>query len=616
MTEQLTEKGQAKQSKAMLCMLKTDVHDHTIYRIKLDELSSLVETLGIEVVGEVIQSRYRPFSKFFIGSGKVKEIGRKVRKLGIDLVIFYNILKSSQKLNLIRALNCDVIDRYELTLEIFDQMASDRLSKLQIQAARLEKQAPFYKLQASINYRYDRPFFRAGGEYAFHGQMRELSRNQAKVREEIDRLIEEKNQRIWNRRKLGYPVVCIAGFYNAGKTSLFNAVTGDNKPVSDRPFTTLSSKYQRRFIDHETTVLFIDTIGFVIDVDPRLIQSFKLNLLDIRSSDIVILLLEITDPSIKLQMKLTEGIRLLKDIGVSHNRIVIVFNKLDKSPEMEERIADDLSLEQLGIPWIAVSALKRRNLQEMLHIISDRLRGFKENPPKLEELSAFQRTETTINRVLEHYPVEYVPRGYDPFRGLVSTILSQNTNSKNQRTAFSRLEESVGVTPYRIDAASEEQIAEAIKPAGMYNQRTHTLKAVSRGIIEKYDGDLQSVFDMTFPEARDRLMEFPGVGAKTADVALMFVANHQVIPVDRHIERVSKRLEIVTQKAGYEEVSRALEDGSHPDRFRDVHLSLIRFGRETCRAKRPHCSECVINDICPYPEKAGLDLSETVHSDQ
>jgi GTP-binding protein HflX len=611
MTEHQTEGGQAKQSKAVLCMLKTDVHDHTIYRIKLDELNNLVETLGIEVVGEVIQSRYRPFSKFLIGSGKVKELGRKVKRLGVDLVIFYNILKSSQKLNLIRALNCDVIDRYELTLEIFDQMASDRLSKLQIQAARLEKQAPFYKLQASINYRYDRPFFRAGGEYAFHGQMRELSRNQARVREEIDKLIEEKKQRIWNRRELGYPVVCIAGFYNAGKTSLFNAVTGDNKPVSDRPFTTLSSKYQRRFIDYETTVLFIDTIGFVIDVDPRLIQSFKLNLLDIRSSDIVILLLEITDPPLTLQMKLNEGVSLLKEIGVSHDRIIIVFNKLDKAPEMEERVAEELNLEQWGIPWIAVSALKRRNLQEMLYMIADRLREVKENPHEPEETPAFQRTETVINRLLEHYPVDYVHGDYDPFRGLVSTILSQNTNSKNQRTAFSRLEESVGINPYSIDAASEEQIIEAIRPAGMYNQRTRTIKAVSSEIIEKYDGDLQFVFDMTFPEARDTLMEFPGVGAKTADVALMFVTDHQIIPVDRHIERVSKRLEIVPQNAGYEEVRRALEDGSTPDRFRDVHLSMIRFGRETCKARRPRCSECMLNDICPYPEKAELGLSET-----
>ena len=220
------------------------------------------------------------------------------------MVIFYNTLKSSQKLNLMQAVNCDVIDRYELTLEIFDQMASDTLSKLQIQAARLEKQAPFYKLQSAINYQYDRPFFRAGGEYGFHAKMREMTRSQAKIEEEIDKLMEDKQNRIWQRKKLGFPVICIAGFYNAGKTRLFNQITGDDKQVSNRPFTTLSSKYQKRYIDWETTVLFIDTIGFMLDLDPRLIESFKLNLLDIRSSDLVILLLDVSDPVLNLDMKL------------------------------------------------------------------------------------------------------------------------------------------------------------------------------------------------------------------------------------------------------------------------------------------------------------------------
>jgi len=285
-----------KQAKAILCMLKTNVHDHTFYRIRLDELRRLVESLGVEVVGEVVQSRFKPFSKYYVGSGKVKELARKSKSLGANMVIFYNILKSSQKLNLMKALGVEVIDRHELALEIFDQMASDRLSKLQIQAARLEKMEPFYKLQASINYREERPFFRAGGEYAFHGQLREISRAQARISKEIDRLMEEKKRRIFKRRReLGYPVVCIAGFYNAGKTSLFNALTGDNKTVSSRPFTTLSSKYQRRYIDHETTVLFIDTIGFMLDLDPRLIGSFKLNLLDMKSSDLVLLLLDLSD---------------------------------------------------------------------------------------------------------------------------------------------------------------------------------------------------------------------------------------------------------------------------------------------------------------------------------
>jgi GTP-binding protein HflX len=589
--------------KAIICMLKTNVHDHTIYKIKLEELKKLADTLEIEVVGEVVQSRFKPFSKYLIGSGKVKEIENKIKKLDVGLVIFYNILKSSQKLELMTSLNCEVIDRYELTLEIFDRMASDKLSKLQIQAARMEKMAPFFKLQASINYRHDRPFFRSGGEYGFHGQLRELTRNQARVREEIDKLMEEKSQQIFNRRKLGYPLICIAGYYNAGKTSLFNALTGDNKLVSEKPFTTLTSKYQRRFIDYETTVLFIDTIGFVLDLDPRLIHSFKLNLLDMNSSDIVLLLLELTDPTITLQLKINEGIRLLKDIGVPHERIVLVFNKLDKVPERENEIADDLNLEHYELPWITVSAEKRLHLQNLLELISKRLKTLREHPPKVVELSPLQRAELSINKIVSDYPVEYTRNDVDPFKSLVSTILSQNTNYKNQKTAYDNLEEEVGITTNTISEAPVETIIQAIKPAGMYNQRAKTLKEISNNIMNEYRGDLSKILELPFSEAREQLTKLPGVGLKTADVTLMFVASKKVIPVDRHITRISKRLEIVPKNANYEVIRKALEDASTPDRFREVHLSMIRFGREVCRALNPKCLECPLNNICPYPSK-------------
>jgi GTP-binding protein HflX len=570
----------------------------------MDELKSLVETLGIEIVQEVVQSRYKPFAKYLIGSGKVRQIKSKINKLDIDIVIFYNILKSSQKLNLIRALNCEVIDRYELTLEIFDRMAADNISKLQIQAARIEKMAPFLKLQASINYRHDRPFFRSGGEYGFHGQLRELTRNQARIRKEIEKLMNDKIKRILNRRKLGFPVICIAGFYNAGKTSLFNALTGDKKPVSDRPFTTISSKYQKRFIDYETTVLFIDTIGFVLDIDPRLIQSFKLNLLDIKSSDLVILLLEITDPVLILKMKINEGIRLLKEIGVPHERIIVVFNKLDQALELEGKIGEPLDIEHFNIPWISVSAKERLNLEEMLNLISRRLKSIRENSPKPVKITDFERSRTALNRLLEEYPPDYFPDRYEPFKNLVSTILSQNTNRENQGTAYKRLENKIGITPEAIINANSDLIRDAIRPAGMYNQRTKILKAVSEEVMEKYRGDLNPIFADTYLVAREKLMELPGVGPKTADVVLMFTGQFSVIPVDRHIERISKRLEIVPKNSGYDEIRTTLQNTSTPDLFKGVHVSMIQFGREVCRAQRPKCPECILNDICPYHEKS------------
>jgi GTP-binding protein HflX len=603
MVEQIPIHEPLKHKKAILCMLKTNVHDHTIYKIRMNELESLVETLGIDVVHKVVQSRFKPFAKYHIGSGKVKQVRSKVKKLDVDLVIFYNLLKSSQKLNLMQALNCEVIDRYELTLEIFDRMAADTLSKLQIQAARIEKLAPFIKLQASINYRHDRPFFRSGGEYGFHGKLTELTRNQARIREEIDKLMDDKIKRINNRKELGFPVICIAGFYNAGKTSLFNALTGDSKPVSNRPFTTLSSKYQKRFIDYETTVLFIDTIGFVLDLDPRLIQSFKLNILDIKSSDLVILLLEITDPVLTLKMKLNEGIKLLKEIGVTHERIVVVFNKLDLAPQLEGKIGDLLELERFNVPWISVSAKERENLQKMLNLISKRLAMLEDKTMGYEEMSDFEALRTTLNRLLEQYPSDYNPDRNDPFENLVGTILSQNTNRKNQITAYTRLKKAVGLTPEAINKADINDIKEAIRPAGMYNQRSSVLKSVSQEIIDNYDGEVDSIFDDTYLVAKEKLMAFPGVGPKTADVVLMFNGKHTVIPVDRHIERISKRLEVVPENADYEEIRTTLQDASTPELFKDVHLSMIKFGRDICKAQNPKCLECLLNDICPYPEK-------------
>lgn len=375
------------QGRAVLCLLKTNIHDHRVYRIRLDELRRLVETLGLEVVGEVVQTRNRPFARYHIGSGKVKELRRYVEKHEVDLAVFYNTLRSSQKLNLIRALGCDVVDRYELILEIFDRMSSDNLSKLQIEAARLDKLAPYFKLEASVRYHNERAFFRSMGEYAYHSQLRELTRRQARIRERIRALRREKRQRIRKRRRLGFPTVCISGYYNAGKTSLFNALTGDRKPVSPQPFTTLSSKYQRRYVDAETTLLFIDTIGFVIDLDPRLIRSFELNLEDIRSADIVLLLLEITDPLPTLRIKLGEGVRLLTGIGVPRDQIIIVLNKVDLAPDLAETIGEKLSLESLGLPWTIVSAKDRVNLDGLIRVVTERLKQLKEAqaPPMREE---------------------------------------------------------------------------------------------------------------------------------------------------------------------------------------------------------------------------------------
>jgi endonuclease-3 len=136
----------------------------------------------------------------------------------------------------------------------------------------------------------------------------------------------------------------------------------------------------------------------------------------------------------------------------------------------------------------------------------------------------------------------------------------------------------------------------------MYNQRGKTLQAVASAVMGLYGGDIGPILDKPYPDAREELMALPGVGPKTADVLLMFDAGKEVIPVDRHIFRIMKRLRLVPEKASYDEVRLALEAAAPPGRHEDIHVLLIRFGRDVCKAQNPRCPECFLRDLCPYPE--------------
>lgn len=181
--------------------------------------------------------------------------------------------------------------------------------------------------------------------------------------------------------------------------------------------------------------------------------------------------------------------------------------------------------------------------------------------------------------------------------------MSQNTSWQNEATAFRRLEEMIGVTPEAISGAKISEIAEAIKPAGMYNLRSKILKKVAADIIERFDGDLSQTVSKPYTAAREILMTLPGVGTKTADVVLLFNAGKQVIPVDRHIERITKRLELAPKNAPYDTIRLNLEESTTPKNYLETHIKLIQFGRDICRAQNPKCSECILNNICPYPQQ-------------
>lgn len=141
----------------------------------------------------------------------------------------------------------------------------------------------------------------------------------------------------------------------------------------------------------------------------------------------------------------------------------------------------------------------------------------------------------------------------------------------------------------------------------MYNTRSRVIKQVSEQVLERFSGDLTTTVSKSYPEAREALMTLPGVGEKTADVVLLFTAGKRVIPVDRHIARIAKRLKLIPANAPYDAIRRTLEEATPPETYLDTHIKLIQFGRDTCRAQNPRCIICILRDTCPYPQREATE---------
>lgn len=205
---------------------------------------------------------------------------------------------------------------------------------------------------------------------------------------------------------------------------------------------------------------------------------------------------------------------------------------------------------------------------------------------------------TMLNKISKRFPVQ-VWKPHSPFQTLVHTILSQNTNDRNSDAAMRNLRKRYKITPKVLSQAKASELIPCIRSAGLYRSKAPRIIEVSKIIETKYDGRLTAILKLPYEEAKGKLMEFPGVGPKTADILLAFVAKHPVIPVDTHVTRVTKRLGIAPKNANYETVRTSLE-ALIPSRDRlRVHLSIIAFGREICRAPRPRCSFCPVNATCP-----------------
>lgn len=185
----------------------------------------------------------------------------------------------------------------------------------------------------------------------------------------------------------------------------------------------------------------------------------------------------------------------------------------------------------------------------------------------------------------------------DPFAVLIATIISQNTNEKNTFKAFERLLGRVGtLRPEKLADTPLDVIAEAIKVSGMYRIKSRAIKGVSKLILDRFNGDTEALRNLSVNEAYSLLLQVPGIGKKTVDVMLAYMGK-PVLPVDTHIRRIAKRLSI-TRSNNYDDIKKSLESIFRPELRLKAHLYLIKLGRSLCKASKPMCLKCPLNDMC------------------
>ena len=294
----------------------------------LQELALLAESAGAEVAASVLQERPRPDPATFVGSGKLAEIGRLAEESGAGLVLFDDPLSPAQQRNLERALERKVLDRSQLILDIFAQRARTREGRLQVELAQLEDLLPrlagkgveLSRLGGGIG-------TRGPGETKLETDRRRIRTRIQVLRRELAHVGRVRRTQRRGRTRRGAPVVALVGYTNAGKSTLFNALTGASARADDRLFMTLDPLCRRLAVEGGAELLLVDTVGFIRKLPHGLVAAFRATLEEVVEAD---LLLHVVDGAADDFEAQSEAVRrVLAEIGAQGVPQLLVFNKRD-----------------------------------------------------------------------------------------------------------------------------------------------------------------------------------------------------------------------------------------------------------------------------------------------
>jgi GTP-binding protein HflX len=343
-----------------------------------EEAVGLAQAIDLDIVYSAVVVVNDPRPATLLGSGKVEEIAEIVKNETIEVVIFDHPLTPVQQRNLEKELNAKVLDRTALILEIFGERARTKEGALQVELAHLNYQKG--RLVRSWTHlerqRGGGGFLGGPGETQIEADRRVLQDKIIKLKRELETVRRTRDLHRAKRKKVPFPVVAIVGYTNAGKSTLFNKLTGAGVLAEDMLFATLDPTLRRVRLPHGTPIILSDTVGFISDLPTHLVAAFRATLEEVVEADLVIHLRDIADPDTAAQAEDVE--RILGDLGVDardRKHVIEVWNKIDLLDDANRARLLGAGSADRPEPPIAVSAVTGVGLDALAAIIEQRVSG-------------------------------------------------------------------------------------------------------------------------------------------------------------------------------------------------------------------------------------------------
>ena len=346
-------------------------------RSRIEEAVGLAEAIRLDVVEKLSVNIEKPRPATLLGQGKVEEIGNIIADEKIDLAIIDSSVTPIQQRNLEKAWSCKVIDRTALILEIFGDRARTKEGVLQVELAHLNYQKG--RLVRSWTHlerqRGGSGFLGGPGETQIEADRRILQARIVRIKRELETVVRTRALHRAKRKKVPYPVIALVGYTNAGKSTLFNRLTGADVLAKDMLFATLDPTLRKIVLPHGQTVMLSDTVGFISDLPTHLVAAFRATLEEVVEADIILHVRDMSDAENHAHAQ--DVLNILSSLGVNvddPDHIIEVRNKVDLLDDVSLVALQDSARASLN-PVVAVSALTGEGVDKLLGIIEKQISG-------------------------------------------------------------------------------------------------------------------------------------------------------------------------------------------------------------------------------------------------